>query len=319
MSVSVGQVQALATKGIEGNIRDSIMEDHSYLKRLKAKQGVYSGNSMSFPFNYYDDTQSNGKFYTGAEALSLDQYDPITELSFDLKEIQETLVIASADVAKVNGKHGAVNLVESRLKLMKASMQQRMTRGIYSDGTAATGAGTTAQFIGQRAFLLSSGVSYGNLSSSDVSTHVAYVASNSGTNRAITTALHQEVLGGASVGQARPTLAISSQGVMNNFIELLKPHQRVVKSGDLDGLGHDKNTLLYSGVEHIVDELAIPNAMVFLNEEFVRLYAHPDWDMKHIAKDSLETMDATLNRILWKGIYACTALRYNGKLADLIG
>lgn len=319
MSVSVGQVQALATKGIDGMVRDSIFEDHSYLKRLKAQQGVWSGNQMSFPFNYFDDTQTNGKFYTGAEALSLDQYDPITELSFDLKEIQETLVIASADVAKVSGKHAAVNLVEARLKQMKSAMAQRMTRGIYSDGTASYGALTTAQFVGQRAFLLSSGVNYGGLLSSDVSTHVAYVNSNSGTNRSITTALHQDALGGASVGEEKPSLGIMTQGVMNNFIELLKPHQRTTRDSNLNGLGHDGNTLVYSGVDHIVDELCIANSIVFLNEKYVRLYVHPDWDMKHIAKDSLETMDATLNRLLWKGAYICSVLRYQAKLADITG
>lgn len=319
MSVSVGQVQALATKGIDGMVRDSIFEDNSYLKRLKAKQGVWAGNQMSFPFNYYNSSQTNGKFYTGAESLSLDIYDPITELSFDLKEIEETLVISGRDVALVSGKQAAVNLVEARLKGIKQAMAERMTNGIYSDGTAATGELTTAQFVGQRAFLLSSGVNYGNLLSSDVSTHVAYVASNSGTNRAITTALHQEVLGGASVGEEKPTLAIMRQGVMNNFIELLKPHQRTTRDSNLNGLGHDGNTLVYSGVDHIVDELCIANSIVFLNEKYVRLYVHPDWDMKHISKDSLETMDATMNRLHWKGAYICSALRYQGKLADITG
>jgi len=319
MTLSVSGVQALTVKGIEskGGVRDAIFKNHAYLSRLKPKEGIYSGEKMTFPFNYMDDTQSNGKFYVGAETLSQDMYDPFTELSFDLIELEETLVITKRDLAKNSGKEARIKLVEQRLKMCEEAMRQRFTKGIFSDGTAATGALTTAQFPGIQTFLKSSAVNYGNVTSTDVSVHVAYVSDNSGTNRALTTALHQAALGGASEGNKKPTVGIMKQDVMNVFIELLKPHQRTTRESTLNGLGHEKNTLVYSGVDHIVDNLFVANSIGFFNEDHVKLYAHPEYNMKRESFDKLENIDAIMERIFWKGIYACDVLRYQSWLKDI--
>lgn len=319
MTISVGQVQALTVKGIEasGGVRDAIFKNHAYLARLKPKAGTYSGEKMTFPFNYFDDTQTTGKFYSGAESLSGDFYDPLTELSFDLIELEETLRITHRDLARNSGKEARLKLVEQRLKIMESAMQQRFTKGIFSDGTAATGALTTAQFPGIQTFLKDSSVNYGGLTDSDISVHVAFVEDNSSVNRALTTALDQKVLGGASEGNEKPTLRIMRQGVMNSFIELLKPHQRTTRESTLNGLGHEKNTLVYSGVDSIVDNLAPANSIAYLNEKFVRLYAHPEYNMKRESWGKLEDVDAIQERIFWKGIYACSVLRYQGWLKDI--
>lgn len=319
MSLSVGQVQALTVKGIEasGGVRDAIFKNNAYLARLKAKQGTYAGEKMTFPFNYKDDVDTNGKFYVGAETLELDMYDPLTELSFDLVEIEETLVITHRDLARNSGKEARLKLVEERLKLMEMAMTQRMTKGIFSDGTAATGALTTAQFQGIQAFLKNSAVNYGGVTNTDVSVHVAYVNDNSSVNRALNTSLIQAVIGGASEGNEKPTVGIMKQDVMNQFIELLKPYQRTTRESTLNGLGHEANTLVYSGIDHIVDNLAVSNSIAYLNEKYVRLYAHPEYDMKRTEKGDLESVDAMMQRLFWKGTYACSVLRYQGWLKDI--
>lgn len=318
MTISIGQVQALSLKGImaEGGVKDSIFKNHAFLKILKAKEGVYSGEKMSFPFNYLDDASTNGGYYVGAQALTLDKYDPITELSFDIVELQETLSITHRDLARNAGKEARLKLIDQRLKLAETAMRQRFTKGIFSDGTASTGALDTNQFDGIQAFLKSSSVNYGGLTDSDVSTHIAYVNSNSGVNRAITTALHQATKGGASEGQMTPDLAIMRQNVMDQFIELIKPYQRTMKE-NLDGLGHAGPTLNYSGVNHIVDNLAPANSIAFLNTDFVKLYAHPEYNMKVQSEENLELQDSMLHRIFWKGVFACSVLRYQGWLKDI--
>lgn len=319
MTISIGQVQALTVKGIEskGGVRDAIFKNNAYLERLKSKQGSYSGEKLTFPFVYKNSDDSTGKFYVGAENLEGDFYDPITELSFDLIEIEETLRITSRDLARNSGKEARLKLVEQRLKIMEKAMQERFTKGIYSDGTAATGAGTTAQFPGIRAFLKSSAVNYGGVTSTDISVHVAYVADNSAVNRALTTALDQQVIGGASEGNEKPTLRIMRQGGMNAFVELLKPYQRTTRESSLNGLGHKDNTLVYSGIDSIVDNLAPANSIIYLNEGHVKLYAHPDFDMKRVSWDKLEDVDAIQERLFWKGVYACDTLRFQGWLKDI--
>lgn len=318
MAISVGQVQALTQKGIvaDGGLKDAVFKTHVYLERLRKKQKAWSGYKLTIPFNYFDDTQTSGSYYVGPTALSHDFYDPITELSFDLVELQETIAISHRDIALNSGKHAILKLVKERLKIAEKGMQQRFTKGLFSDGTASTGALTTDQFDGIQTFLKSSAVSYGGVSSSDVSAHVAVVLDNSSVDRALTTSLHQSALGQASEGNERPTLGIMRQNVMDKFIELLKPHQRLGKD-NVDGLGHGKNTLVYSGVDHIVDNLAPEKSIAFLNENFVHLYAHPEYDMVRNTWDKLENKDAMMERIFWKGTYACSVLRYQAWLKDI--
>jgi hypothetical protein len=319
MTISVGQVQALTVKGIEakGGVRDAIFKNHAYLARLRAKEGVYSGEKMTFPFNYKDDSNTTGKFYNGAANLEGDFYDPLTELSFDLIELEETLRITHRDLARNSGKEARIKLVEQRLKLMEQAMQQRFTKGIFSDGTVSTGALSADQFPGQRAFLKDSSVNYGGVTNTDISVHVAYVNDNGGTPRALTSALHQDSLGGASEGNKKPTVGIMRQATMNDLIELLKPYQRTTRESTLNGLGHEKNTLVYSGVDHIVDNLSIANSIAFINEEHVKLYSHPEYNMKRASWDKLEEVDAIQERLFWKGVYAADVLRFQSLLKDL--
>jgi hypothetical protein len=319
MTLSVSGVQALTVKGIDsaGGVRDAVFKNNACLARLRDKQGMWDGLKLTIPFNYFDSTQTNGKYYIGAESLSKDIYDPITELSFELIELEETLVITKRDLALNSGKNGRIKLVEKRLEICEKAMRERFTKGIFSDGTAATGALTTSQFVGMQAFLKASSVNYGGVTDTDVSQHVAYVLDNSGTARALTTSLHQSVLGGCSEGEEKPSVGIMRQNVMDKFIELIKPHQRTVKENSLDGLGHAKNTLVYSGVDHIVDNLAPATSIVFLNEKHVKLYAHGEYDMKRESFDKLEDSDAIMERIFFKGAFACGVLRYQGWLKDI--
>jgi hypothetical protein len=168
-----------------------------------------------------------------------------------------------------------------------------------------------------QAFLKDTAVNYGNVTSTDVSVHVAYVNDNSGTPRALTTALIQDAIGGASEGNDKPTVGIMRQATMNSFIELIKPSQRTTRESTLDGLGHEKNTLVYNGIDHIVDNLSIATAISYLNEEHVNLYSHPEYDMKRTEKKDLDEVDALMHRLFWKGVYACGVLRYQALLKDL--
>lgn len=320
MAITVGQVEALTVKGIdtEGGLKDAVFKNNATLERLKKNEGVFEGTKKTFPFNYFSSDDTTGKYYKGAESLSLDMYDPLTELQFELIELEEAIVVTHRDIALNQGKAGAMNLVKTKLEVAEKAMRERFTKGIFSDGTAATGAMSTKQFVGSRAFLKNTAVNYGGVTSADISAHVAYVNSNGSVLRALTTAIHQDVLGGASEGNEKPTVGIMNQKVMDRFIELLKPHQRTTRESTLDGLGHEKNTLVYSGVDHIVDNLAKANAIQFWNEKYVRLYAVPGYNMKRMKKEDLETMDAMLQRIFYKGAFACSVLRYQGLADDLI-
>ncbi len=324
MTLTIGQVQALATKAINERVGDAVFKSNAYLARIRAKEKKWSGERMSFPVEYFASASTTGRFYVGSEALDNTEYDPYTEMAFDLIELEETLVLSKRDIARSSTKESKIRLLEQRLKSMKKAMSERLAIGVFSDGTASGGDLKTLngkQMPGMAAYLISSG-SYGGLASTDVATHIAYIIGNSGTGRALTTALIQTALGGATEGNEKPTLGVSRQPAFNELIELLKPSQRTTRDSNLSGLGHEKNTLVYNGVDFIIDNLAPTTSSTvshfsLINEEYVNLFSHPDFNMSSMEKDGLETADALLNRVFWKGAYVAEILRYNGQLRDI--
>lgn len=319
MAITINTLQAMTTKGIEakGGVRDAVFLNNAYLKRLRKNQKVWSGEKLTIPF-IHNENNTTGGYYVGAESLAAYnvEYDNVTELAFDLIELQETLVIAHRDLAKNQSDAGKLKLLTQKLEIMEKALRERFSKGIFSDGTAATGALTTKQFIGQRAFLKNTAVNYGGITNTDVSVHVAYVNSNGGVDRALTTALIQKSIGGASEGDERPTLGVMVQGVMDEFIELIAPHQRTTRE-NLNGLGHDSNVLVYSGIDHIVDNHAIAKSIAYLNEKYVNLYAATEYDMKRQKVENLEEKDALMQRLFYKGAYISEILRRNALLTDI--
>lgn len=316
MAIQTNNVAAVTTNAIvaPGGVIDAVFKNASSLSRLKKKEGEYVGGlTMDFPFFYKGGADYSGGWYEGADVLQFGTKEVMTSQKFTLREFEKSITVTGRDLAINTGQAARVRLLASLLEGLELAVREQMTAQIFGGTNFAKGVTPVTEF------LKDAGVNYAGVSSADFAGYVAHVEANGGTPRALSTYLDQKCVSGATEGSQKPTLRIMRNDTMDTFIELLKPNQRTTRESTLNGQGHaDQNTLVYSGIDSIVDNQFLDKAIGYFNEKYFRMYSHPKYNMIQKEFGDMETMDAVLNRVMWKGFVGNNNLRSASLLDDLI-
>jgi len=314
-----GQVTAITHNAIKEILTDGVFTSSAYLNRLKQKMRIEGGgNQILCPLMTVDDTGSTGSFYKRADALSLQEYDGISASKHDWKYLQETVVIYKTDIAKNAGAAGVLKLVASKVSQAKGAMGQRMVKGALSDGTSSTGALDSDQFVGLQSIIGATGTSYGGFSDSDLSTWLAAVDDNSGTNRAITKAILDANYDNASEnGKGQPSLGLCNKAVFSKIKGLLTAQQRTTREDSMSGFGHAGQVLVYNGIDVLIENQMPDNTFFHVDEEHAYLVAQKDNNMRRQSIQDLETADALLERVFFYGNMVAPERKYHGRINDI--
>jgi len=316
MAISVTQLDAITHRFVEKKMTDNVYRSKALLTKLyEMRVKLDGGSSLNHPVISGDIDSTTGGWFSGAETLDDAEKDDLTNVVLQWKEIYETVLLSQSDILKNNGIKQILNLVSSKVKIAEKRMQSRISDGVFSDGT------NTKVFNGLEEIVDATGA-YGGLTISDITDEdgnnswLAKIDGNSGTDRALSLALIQKVMGDATEGADKPDCAVSRQDVFNELWNLLSPHQRTVESDTFSGLGH-KGVLRFNGIDFLVDSHAAANKMYFLNTDYLKLYVHQGQDMKVQSFSQLEDKNAIKKRVLLMGNLLCSARRFQGAIEDI--
>jgi hypothetical protein len=308
MALTYAQLTAISTNLIEKNLTDNVYSATPVLKRLKDKaKKVGGGIKIQVPV--ISSTTGAGGSYSDLDTLTVSRTDNMSAAVYDWKQYYEPIRVSRLDLAKASGDSAKLDLIASKVKIGEMNIAENLSVGIFSDGT-----GNTNKYIDGFAAMISSSSTYGGIAVADMSSWAAQVVSNSGTNRALTLALIQQLFGLCSDGKDMPTLLVSKQAVFDEAYNLFTAFQRI-ESEEIGKLGF--KSLVVNGVPLVVDSHATANSMLALNEEYVNLYVHKDNDMRKEHHESLETTDSMLTKVFWMGNIGCSQRRRQGKLSDI--
>lgn len=318
MTLPYSQVPAITHDLIRDVMTEGVFKGNVFLSKLREKQELEDGgNKILAPLMTEDDTGSTGGFYSPRDVLSLDEYDGISASEHDFKYIYESVVIYKADIAKNMGKAGVLKLVEKKVRQAELAMRQRMSKGVFSDGTAATGALSAQQFIGTESIIKASGT-YGSISPTDLATWVSTVLGNSGVARALTLDLVNQAKDEATEpGVGEPSLGVMTKEVFTKFKGLLDANQRPLKEDTLGGQGHKGVEIMYMGVPHIVDNNAPAQSLLYIDENYFKLHVQKDNNMRRQTIKDLETADALLERIFLYGNIVASERKFHSRVDDI--
>lgn len=318
MAFTYSQVTAITNDLIKDKLSEGIFKSNAFLARLREKQELEEGgNKIICPLMVKDDTASTGAFYSSRDALSLNEYDGISASEHDWKYIYESVVIYKADIAKNSGKLGVLKLIDSKVRQAEMAMKQRMVKGVLSDGTVSTGALDADQFIGLEAVIASSGT-YGSIAPADLATWVSYVDDNSNVNRSLTQAIVDKAYDQASeFGIGAPTIGLMDKSVFSKFKGLLTGIQRTTRENTLNGLGHAGQSIVYNGIDHIIENNMAANTLFYVDENHFKLHVHKDHNMRRESIQSLETADALLERIFLYGAVVASERKFHSRVNDI--
>ena len=317
MSLTFTQLSALGTKFYEKKLADGIYNSAAAVMRMTRPEKlniIDGGLSIVKPLINSKPGSTSGGYYDGRNTLAIEESDNITASEYQWKYLYESIRIFQADLDKNSGSSQQVKLLESKYKIAKMNMTDKLATGLFSDGTAATGALTANQITGMRA-MISTSSTYGGIAVADMAEWVAVVKANGGTNRPLSLNLIQQAMGAATQDSEKPTVAYLLQNVYDQLWSLIQPAQRIF-NGEMGKLGFE-NILEVNGVPFIVDSHMKANSIFFLNENHVELTVHKNSNMRIVSHDSLESSDSMLKKIFWSGNLTCSNRRFQAELADI--
>lgn len=121
-------------------IADNVTKNNallSYLKKSGNIKTVSGGSQINQELSFAE----NGNFgwYSGYDLLPVAAQDVITSAVFNLKQAACPVVISGLEQLQNSGKEAVLDLLESRMSVAEATMANKISEGIYSDGTGSGG------------------------------------------------------------------------------------------------------------------------------------------------------------------------------------
>ena len=106
--------------------------------------------------------------------------------------------------------------MKTKTKIAETNIRENLALGLFSDGTAGTGAGDTKQIDGFGA-LMSATSTYGGVAVADMATWIAQIKDNSGADRPLTLNLIQQAEGAATFDSSKPSVFVMRQNVYDQL------------------------------------------------------------------------------------------------------
>lgn len=316
MALSYDQITAITEKYFVPKFVDNVYGSNALLARLSRPDQMEmfdGGERIVAPV--VSSKPGSGGYFTDFDALNTSPTNDLSAAEYIIKQLQEPIKISRLQELKNSGKAAKLKLVATKMSIAELNMKENLALGLFSDGTAATGALTTSQLTGL-ALIMSTTATLGAIAVADMADWISVVKSNSGTNRALSLNLMQSTWGACSYDSKVPSVLCANQNIVDVYWGLLQPHQRLV-SEEMRGIGFN-NIMEFNGAPVLVDSHQAANTMYFINEEFVKLYVHSSENMRFEKITQIEAQAATLGRIYWAGNFVCNGRRYQGMLSDLL-
>jgi len=311
MALTFDQITAITERFFVPRLVDNVYEESAALKRLKMGMELISGgHEILTPI--IKSKPGSGEYFSDFDALNTSPTDDITSAAHVWKQLQEPIKMSRLQELKNNGDAAKIRLVAAKMQIAEKNIAENLSLGLFSDGTASTGANTTKQITGLRA-ILSTTVTYGGIAVADLAEWIA-VVDTAGSNRALTLALLQKLFNAASFGSDRPSMISSNRGVFNVYWSLTQPFQRTVPDtqnniGFVDGS--------FNGRPWFIDEHQVGNSVYMVNEKYVKLMVHREENLRFEKITQIESQAASLGRIFWAGNLTCNGRRYQALLEAL--
>lgn len=298
---NVSQLLTTTLDNYKASITDNVINNHPLLSKLKEKGNIIKesgGSSFQEKISYASNgtVQSQGEFDT----FDTTPQDVLSSAEFAQKIITGTVTMSALEMKQNAGKERVVNLLKSKIKVLEASLQNKLGTDLYSDGTVSND-------IGGLQLLLADDPTTGTVGSIDRASYTFWrnqlydfsVESVTPSSTTIQSSMNT-LFTRCQVQQGElPDLIAADSVYFGYFEDSLQTIQRI-SDPSKGKLGF--NTLAYKGAEVFYDPEAPAEHMYFINSNHIFL--------KHLG-DLFEVGETTrpVNQDVW-----VTPLVFTGNL-----
>jgi len=143
---AVSDIIATNIQSRSGELADNVTNNNALLRRLKERGNVktFSGGNVILQEIMYNDASSNNtNSYSGYEVLNVAQNSPISAAQFGITQYASAVTISGLEMIQNSGKEAIIDLLDGRMAVAEAQLQNRMSGDIYLDGTGNAGKNIT--------------------------------------------------------------------------------------------------------------------------------------------------------------------------------
>jgi len=143
---SITDIIATTIQNRSGVLADNATNNNALLRKLKARGNVkpFSGGNVILQEIMYDDASSiNANSYSGYEVINISQNSPISSAQFSITQYAAAVTMSGLEMLQNSSKEAIIDLMEGRISIAEAQLQNRIDYDCYQDGTGNSGKNLT--------------------------------------------------------------------------------------------------------------------------------------------------------------------------------
>lgn len=334
MAFANSQISDMIATTIKARSRilaDNLTHNNALLFMLNKRgniRTVSGGTSILETIMYDDGTNGSAGSYSGYDVIDITPDSPISAAEFDMKLYSSSITISGMEMLQNAGKEQIIDLLEGRVQVAEARLQNLIAADIYGDGTGNSGKNIT----GLSAALSSTPTTgvYGGIDRASYPfwrNQVVSGASDLGAPISaanILQAMNKLALLTAR-GRDRTNLIVADNEFFEYYTTALQAIQRITSDTGSGLAGAGFTALKYYGAGASADVVFdggiggnMPEkTMYFLNTNYLRLRPHAKRNFVPFGGDRQSVnQDAVVKLIGWAGNLTCSGAQYQGVLTD---
>lgn len=317
-NASITDVIATTIQSRTRQVADNVTKNNAVLFKLSEQGNIkpFSGGNVILQELSFQEN-GNAGWYSGYEALPIGAQDVISAAQYDIKQAACAVTMSGLEMLQNNGKEQMIDLMEARIKVAESSMQNLISEGIYSDGTANGG----KQIVGLEVAVSKTPTTgtYGGIDRAvwDFWQNQATVAA--GTTAANIQQRFNAVYASTCRGADHIDLIMVDNGYWALYMASLQAIQRFTESR-MAQLGFP--SIKYMQADVVLDGgiggFAPVNTAYFLNTKY--LFLRPHRDRNFVALDPSKrysvNQDAVVQLLAWAGNLTSSGTQFQAVMAD---
>jgi len=315
---NLNDLVATTIEARSNDIADNVTQQNGLLNALNKRGNVKTfdgGTTIIETFSFAQNT--NGGSYSGFDFLPTQASDVITAAQYNWAQYAVPVVFSGRETLTNSGKAQIIDLIEGRVNVAEATMQNLLNTHLYLDGTGNNGKNLTGLAA---AVPLSPSNVYGGIDRSVAANSVwqnqKFQSTVDGSGVASTGAQliqywNQFILS-MTRGSDRPDLIIASPTMYELLQTGMQTQQRY---GDVDSANAGFQTLMFQGIPVVLETTASgigANTAYFLNTKYLKWRPHKDRNMVALDEKASINQDATVKTLAWAGNLTCSGAKFQG-------
>lgn len=146
------------------DLADNTTNNNALLRKLKARGNVrtFSGGiEIQENIMYSDASSINVNSYSGYEVINVGENSPISGATFSIAQYAGSVSVSGLQTLQNSGKEALIDLVEGRMSVTEAQLQNRVDYDLYQNGTGNGGKDLTG--LGAAVPVLPTSGTYGGI------------------------------------------------------------------------------------------------------------------------------------------------------------